>query len=125
MNIPNIQNFMEDILEDDLLPPFSEMQWDALCGDIEMTQELYNEILDLCCEYTNFAEYYEIRQRFLEFNSMHDKHFAEKYGFVSTGKFGGVIEFEQFDFILEKSFLENGPHIDDGLIMELLDRMYQ
>ncbi len=112
-------------MEDDALPPFSERQWDALCGDIEMTQELYNEILDLCCEYTNFAEYYEIRQNFPAFNAEHNKHFADKYGFVASGKFGGIIEFEQFDFILEKSFQENGIDINDGRIMELLNEVCQ
>ncbi len=121
MNIPNSYEFLKDIMEDDALPPFSERQWDALCGDIDMTQQLYNEILDLCCEYTNFAEYYEIRQSFPAFNAKHNEHFAEKYGFVSAGKFGGIIEFEQFDFILNKSFREYGIGIDESRIMELID----
>lgn len=125
MNIPYSHNFFEDIMEDDTLPPFSERQWDALCGDIEMTQELYNEILDLCCENANFAEYYEIRQNFPELNAMHNKHFAEKYGFVPTGKFGGILEFEQFDFILKKSFQEYGIDIDDCRIMEFLNEVCQ
>lgn len=112
-------------MEDDTLPPFSERQWNALCGDIEMTQELYNEILDLCCEYNNFAEYYEIRQSFPAFNAEHDKHFAKKYGFVASGKFGSIIEFDQFDFILEKSFQECGIDIDDCRIMEFLNDVCQ
>lgn len=116
---------MDCILAYDSLPPFSEKQWDALCGDIEMSQELYNEILDLCCEHNDFAEYYEIRLSFPAFNVEHNKYFADKYGFVSSGKFGGIIEFEQFDFILEKSFKENGIDINDGRIMELLNEVCQ
>ncbi len=125
MKLPFSRQFIEELLEDDALPPFSERQWDALCGDVEMTQEMYNEILDLCCEHTSFAEYYEIRQSFPAFNEIHDKHLAEKYGFVPSGKFGGIIEFEQFDFILEKSFQENGIDINDGRSMELLNEVWQ
>ena len=123
MNTPYIHKLYEDIMEDDTLPPFSERQWDALCGDTEMTQKLYNEILDLCCKNANFAEYYEIRQNFPELNAAHNKHFAEKYDFVPTGKFGGILEFEQFDFILQRFFRENDMDIDDSRILGLLDEM--
>ncbi len=123
--MPDSHKLLEDIIEADNLPPFSERQWDALCGDTEMTQEMYNEILDLCCEHTSFAEYYEIRQSFPAFNGAHNKHFAEKYGFVPTGKFGGILEFEQFDFILKKSFQEYGIDIDDCRIMGFLNEVCQ
>ena len=126
MDMPDINEFLMDIMEDEHLPPFSEDHWDALCGDIEMTQGLYNEILDLCCEYTNFAEYYEIRQSFPAFNAEYNKHFAEKCGFISVGKFGDSIEFEQFDYLLETHFRENNSiTVGDGCVITFLGGAWQ
>lgn len=57
-------NFLGKLVGAAKLPNWSDQEWDALCGEIPMTQELFEFCLNACAEAGNFPEFLELFERF-------------------------------------------------------------
>ena len=61
-------------------PEFTEEQWKALCGEIPMTQELYNTCLSVCAKSRDVEYFCIIQDGYPEYKEGYDVYLEEITG---------------------------------------------